>query len=487
MNNSHHQQQEHGGGGGAGGGHQQYQQQQIHQHSHHQQPDSNGAQSQQIPQSQATTAQMMNLMSNPAAFAAAAAAASPMFAPTTQQQQLSMSNSGGSNTQQHPGFMSIPASMDALSFNISSSGNSGNHLNQSQNQQQQDPSAIMQQQFAAAAAAAAQNFFQLPPQQQQFAQSQQYQHTNVPQPAYQQTHPPAQKVQQPSFQAVQPNQSAMMMGNVGHQQTQTHPENQNPVQVIASVDDNTSQQQQQQQPMIVQPQQHSNVATIVAHAGAARGGGGRGGAKKKTTTARPRTQQLNLSRPNPSMTTTNINRILAGDSEVADGRTMMMSAAADDDDDDEDYGAGYANERSASVCSRSVTGKNNSGASTSTNSKMLTPEERAKQNRDRNREHARSTRLRKKAYVAKLKELVEGLHAERTEEVRQRRIAIQHLAEVQKVRRQVVRSFLKYHTTYETDERKWSTLVEDESFWFQQPITPYRSFQSSEIEKVRDI
>jgi hypothetical protein len=114
----------------------------------------------------------------------------------------------------------------------------------------------------------------------------------------------------------------------------------------------------------------------------------------------------------------------------------------------------------------------------------LTAQERQQQNRDRNREHARSTRLRKKAYVAKLKELVEGLHAERTEEVRQRRIAIQSLSEMQNIRRGVVRSFLRYYASYDTDERKWSTLLE-EKFALKQPVTPYRSFRSSEIEKVR--
>jgi hypothetical protein len=113
----------------------------------------------------------------------------------------------------------------------------------------------------------------------------------------------------------------------------------------------------------------------------------------------------------------------------------------------------------------------------------MTSEERAKHNRDRNREHARSTRLRKKAYVQKLKELVEGLHAERTEEVRQRRVAIQHLAEVQTVRRKVVRSFLHLHSTYTADERKWTTVLEDD-FWLKQPVTPYRSFRRAEIEKV---
>jgi hypothetical protein len=115
--------------------------------------------------------------------------------------------------------------------------------------------------------------------------------------------------------------------------------------------------------------------------------------------------------------------------------------------------------------------------------KDLTANERAQQNRDRNREHARSTRLRKKAYVSKLKELVEGLHAERTEEVRQRRVAIQHLAETQDVRRAVVRSFLRFQSSYETDKRKWMTLLEDD-FWLKQPVTPYRCFRRSEIKNV---
>mmetsp|Transcript_28811 Transcript_28811/g.44006 ORF Transcript_28811/g.44006 Transcript_28811/m.44006 type:complete len:927 (+) Transcript_28811:189-2969(+) len=112
----------------------------------------------------------------------------------------------------------------------------------------------------------------------------------------------------------------------------------------------------------------------------------------------------------------------------------------------------------------------------------MTAAEKAKQNRDRNREHARSTRLRKKAYVQKLKELVEGLHAERTEEVRKRRVAIQHLSEVQGVRRAVVRSFLRFHSSYESDQRKWMTILEDD-FWLKQPVTPYRSFRRAEVEQ----
>jgi hypothetical protein len=43
----------------------------------------------------------------------------------------------------------------------------------------------------------------------------------------------------------------------------------------------------------------------------------------------------------------------------------------------------------------------------------LTPDERARQNRDRNREHARNTRLRKKAYVEELKRTLTALVSQR--------------------------------------------------------------------------
>lgn len=140
----------------------------------------------------------------------------------------------------------------------------------------------------------------------------------------------------------------------------------------------------------------------------------------------------------------------------------------------------------AEVASSSNSGELGKNDDKGKRKKDLSPAERAKQNRDRNREHARSTRLRKKAYVQKLKELVEGLHAERTEEVRQRRVAIQHLAEMQNVRRAVVRSFLRFHAVYERDKRKWCTILED-SFWLKQPVTPYRCFRRGEIENVSQL
>ena len=115
----------------------------------------------------------------------------------------------------------------------------------------------------------------------------------------------------------------------------------------------------------------------------------------------------------------------------------------------------------------------------------MTTEEKKRQNRERNREHAKSTRLRKKAYVSKLKELVDGLHQERSEEVRKRRVEQQHLAEVQRVRRTVIKDFLRNHSNYESDPKKWSTILEDD-FVLIQPVTPFRSFRKVEIEDSSD-
>jgi hypothetical protein len=113
----------------------------------------------------------------------------------------------------------------------------------------------------------------------------------------------------------------------------------------------------------------------------------------------------------------------------------------------------------------------------------MTPAEKAQSSRDRNREHARCTRLRKKAYVNKLKELVEGLHAERSEDGRKRRAAIQALASVQEARRRVIHKFLEYHCKYVGEVEKWREILE-EDFWMKQPVTPFRSFRRCEIDKV---
>jgi hypothetical protein len=95
----------------------------------------------------------------------------------------------------------------------------------------------------------------------------------------------------------------------------------------------------------------------------------------------------------------------------------------------------------------------------------------------------RSSRLQKKEYVKKLKDLMETLRSERSEEMRQRCIAVQQTANLENKRRKVISTFLKYHSSYETDQSKWSTIVED-TFLLKQPVTPFRSSRGAEIEKV---
>lgn len=113
----------------------------------------------------------------------------------------------------------------------------------------------------------------------------------------------------------------------------------------------------------------------------------------------------------------------------------------------------------------------------------LSQEVKAQQNRERNREHARSTRLRKKAYVQQLKEMAEGLREIQTTEIRQRRMAAQKMMDIKVSRRRLVQTVLAYHAAYESDPSKWRAVIE-ESFWFKQPVTPFRSFRRSEVEKV---
>ncbi|KAL3927746.1 MAG: hypothetical protein SGARI_005243 [Bacillariaceae sp.] len=108
---------------------------------------------------------------------------------------------------------------------------------------------------------------------------------------------------------------------------------------------------------------------------------------------------------------------------------------------------------------------------------------KAQQSRERNREHARSTRLRKKAYIQKLKEMATGLRSMQTAEIRQRRISMQQMLDKQATRRAVVQKFLQYHVTCETDPMKWNVLLED-SFWLKEPVTPFRSFRRSEVDRV---
>lgn len=103
----------------------------------------------------------------------------------------------------------------------------------------------------------------------------------------------------------------------------------------------------------------------------------------------------------------------------------------------------------------------------------LTQEERAKQNRDRNREHARNTRLRKKAYVEELKRTLTELVAQRDTADLDRRHEAQRNQEQREVRFRVMEEFLKIRGRNEPNASRWVAILED-GFAFSLPRTPFR-------------
>jgi hypothetical protein len=103
----------------------------------------------------------------------------------------------------------------------------------------------------------------------------------------------------------------------------------------------------------------------------------------------------------------------------------------------------------------------------------LTADERARQNRDRNREHARNTRLRKKAYVDELKQTLVEVVAEREQAELEERQLIQREAEQKQVRLRVIEEFLMLRGSNETNAARWSAILLDD-FSLILPVTQYR-------------
>jgi hypothetical protein len=103
----------------------------------------------------------------------------------------------------------------------------------------------------------------------------------------------------------------------------------------------------------------------------------------------------------------------------------------------------------------------------------LTPDERARQNRDRNREHARNTRLRKKAYVEELKRTLSELVSQRDATELDKRHVGQREMEQREVRFRVMEEFLKLRGRNETNLTRWVAILED-NFSLTLPETDYR-------------
>ena len=115
----------------------------------------------------------------------------------------------------------------------------------------------------------------------------------------------------------------------------------------------------------------------------------------------------------------------------------------------------------------------------------MTPKEKAQANRDRNREHARNTRLRKKAYLEKLKTTVDELCRERDTLVSERAAAANLLLEVQTTRQEVILSFFALRTGNEKRRKLWASVLDESRCTCTLPVTPYRSFPASEVQLAR--
>ncbi|KAI2513707.1 hypothetical protein MHU86_847 [Fragilaria crotonensis] len=112
----------------------------------------------------------------------------------------------------------------------------------------------------------------------------------------------------------------------------------------------------------------------------------------------------------------------------------------------------------------------------------MTPAEKAKANRDRNREHARNTRLRKKAYLEQLKMTVDELCLERDTLVSERAGASHLLVEMHNTRTEVLMSFFALRSVFEKQRELWASILDESCFACVMPVTPYRSFPASEVQ-----
>lgn len=107
----------------------------------------------------------------------------------------------------------------------------------------------------------------------------------------------------------------------------------------------------------------------------------------------------------------------------------------------------------------------NSAAYKATRAKKteLTAEDRAKQARDRNREHARNTRLRKKAYVEELKRTLVELVVQRDSAESEKNNELQRIMETREVRFKVMNEFLKLRAQGSDKSlvARWCAILDD--------------------------
>ncbi|CAM9876989.1 unnamed protein product [Chrysoparadoxa australica] len=117
---------------------------------------------------------------------------------------------------------------------------------------------------------------------------------------------------------------------------------------------------------------------------------------------------------------------------------------------------------------------------------VRTAHEKAQANRDRNREHARNTRMRKKAYLEGLKKTVEELIAEKQQRDLSSRAVASNRNEQENIRKQVLSTFFNLRANGNLSRSAWEAVAE-EGLTFSLPVTPYRSFSALDVVQNKRI
>mmetsp|Transcript_15141 Transcript_15141/g.19959 ORF Transcript_15141/g.19959 Transcript_15141/m.19959 type:complete len:562 (+) Transcript_15141:51-1736(+) len=113
-----------------------------------------------------------------------------------------------------------------------------------------------------------------------------------------------------------------------------------------------------------------------------------------------------------------------------------------------------------------------------------TPEEKIQSKRERNRQHARNTRVRKKAYIENLKRTVDSLLKAKVSQEAEQKLEADCRAHRKMQRYKVLTCFMNYRVTGVVDPNKWNAILEP-GFICVLPVTPYRSYPKTEIQANR--
>ncbi|CAB9498654.1 expressed unknown protein [Seminavis robusta] len=123
---------------------------------------------------------------------------------------------------------------------------------------------------------------------------------------------------------------------------------------------------------------------------------------------------------------------------------------------------------------------NKSPAAKSTTNKPLSKDEKVQACRDRNRQHARNTRLRKKAYVEELKRSMMELVEQRDQDLEKKKKQESQKRQHREKRKRVLQDFLELRGRNEQDEAKWEKLVKDsKTFQLTLPLTTFQTMAAS--------